>query len=52
MEKSRFAETEGQVIREARELKAKLVEMKRRKEQQNAQLVKSELSELYNTKFE
>jgi hypothetical protein len=52
MERSKFAETESQVIREARELKAKLMEMKRKKELQNQQLVKAELSNLYNSKFE
>jgi hypothetical protein len=52
MEKGRFAETESQVIREARELKAKLIDMKKKKELQNTQLVKMELTELYNQKFE
>jgi hypothetical protein len=52
MEKGRFAETESQVIREAKELKAKLMEMKKKKELQNSQLVKAELTEMYNQKFE
>lgn len=52
MEKSKFAETESQVIREAKELKAKLIEMKKKKEQQNMQLAKAELTEMYNQKFE
>jgi hypothetical protein len=52
MDKSRFAETETQVIREAKELKAKLTEIKKKKEQQNNQLIKAELSEIYNQKYE
>lgn len=52
MEKGRFAETETQVIREVKELKVKLVEMKKKKELHNMQLVKAELTELYNQKFE
>lgn len=52
MEKSRFAETESQVIREAKELKAKLMEIKKKKEHQNTQLIKAELTEIYNQKYE
>jgi hypothetical protein len=52
MEKGKFNETEDQVIREAKKLKAKLGDMKKKKEQQNIQLIKVELSELYNHKFE
>ncbi len=40
------------VIQEARELRGKLIEMRKKKEQQNNQLIKTELSELYNSKFE
>jgi hypothetical protein len=52
MEKGRFAQTESQVIREAKELKAKLTDMKKKKELQNTQLIKAELSDIYNQKFE
>jgi hypothetical protein len=52
MEKSHFAATENQVIEEARQLRAKLVEIKKKKEQQNTEAIRADLTNIYTNMFE
>ena len=52
MEKSHFAATENQVIEEARQLRAKLVEINKKKEQQNTEAIRADLTNIYTNMFE
>lgn len=40
------------MIQEAKDLRSKLVEIKQRKEKYNSEMIRTELSQLYNSKFE
>lgn len=40
------------MIQEAKDLRSKLVEIKKKKEKYNSEMIRTELSELYNSKYE
>ena len=52
MEKSQFAHSETQIIEEAKQLRNKLMEVKKRKESQINQAIRADLTEIYTQKFE
>ena len=52
MEKSRLAQSESSIVQEARQLRGKLIDIKTKHELKNTALVKAELADLYNAKFE
>lgn len=49
---SNFAQSEEGLREEARQLRDKLVEVKKKKEVQNNQQMREELNDIYNSKYE